>query len=240
MGVMRTLSAALLALLAACATDDTTTQTTQPSAEDYNHVASSIAATVSHDGGEVAAMREAVALAHDQDTAGFVHTPDGAFVGTLSDLTYRYDITCAATGTSNLVPCDPATTGAAVTATWTGTTGVDAIDLTLLHDVNWQLTRMVGPIAHIDGTGHVDYQTQGFGSIASYAYDVTYHVIVDDVRAIGGSMHLTITGTHAGPSRAPYTITADLTFSPDDTADLTLDGTHHYQLALATGQVSPK
>jgi hypothetical protein len=98
---------------------------------------------------------------------------------------------------------------------------------------------MAGPIAHIDGTGHVDYQTQTFGSITSYAYDATYHVIVNDIRILEGTIDATVTGTHAGPGSAPYTISASIAFASDDTASLTLDGTRHYQLALATGAVTP-
>jgi hypothetical protein len=228
----------LLALLSACASDDmASSETVQPSDEDYANVAASLSATVAHDGGEVAAMRQAVALAHDQDEAGFTRTPDGSFVGTMAGLTYRYDIACASE--TSLTACDPSARGATVAATWTGSTDQHAVTLDLAHDASWQLTRMAGPIAHIDGTGHVDYQTQTFGSITSYAYDATYHVIVNDVRILEGTIDATVTGTHAGPGSAPYTISASITFASDDTASLTLDGTRHYQLALATGAITP-
>jgi hypothetical protein len=155
----------------------------------------------------------------------------------MSGLTYRYDISCAAS--ASLAPCDPAANGATVAATWTGTTDQQAISLDVAHDATWQLTRMTGAVAHVDGTGHVDYQTRGFGSIATYAYDATYHVVVNDVRIIEGDLAIAITGSHAGPGATKYTIDAALTVAPDDTATLVLDATHHYQLALATGAVTP-
>lgn len=236
---MRLFRSCLIVVLAtSCAADDDTPTTTQPSAEDYDHVAASIAATVAHDGGEVAAMRQAVALAHDRDEAGFVRTSDGAYVGAMSGLSYRYDIACA--GGARVAPCNPSTRGANVLATWTGTSELAGSNLTLDHDANWQLSRMTGAIAHIDGVGHVDYQTQTFGALYSYSYDASYHVVVDDVRAIDGAIDFTITGTHAGKGDATYTMTGRVTFAPDDTGTLVLDSSHHYTLALATGAVTPQ
>lgn len=239
---MRLLRASLLVVLvSACADDqEDTSTTTQPSAEDYAHVAASIAATVAHDGGEIAAMRQAVALAHDRDEAGFVRTADGAYVGAMSGLSYRYDIACADAGGEGLAPCDRTSNHANVTATWTGTSQLADQNVTLDHDATWQLTRMTGAIAHIDGIGHVDYQTQTFGTLYSYGYDASYHVVVNDVRAIEGAIQFTITGTHAGKGNAQYTMTGEVTFLPDDTGTLVLDDSHHYALQLATGEVTPQ
>lgn len=227
-------------LASSCAADDKPTTTTQPSTEDYDLVAASLAATVAHDGGEIAAMRQAVALAHDRDQAGFVRTSDGAYVGAMSGLSYRYNIACADAGGEGLAPCDRSSNDASVTATWTGTSELAGSNLTLDHDANWRLSRMSASIAHVDGIGHVDYDTQTFGSLYSYSYDASYHVVVDDVRAIEGSIDFTITGQHAGKGTAAYTITGRVTFSPDDTGTLVLDDSHHYTLALATGEVTPQ
>jgi len=230
---MRSLSYGFLALLVACASDD---PVAPPTEEDYANVATSIGASMAHEGGEVSAMRQAVALARDDDQAGFTDHGDGTFVGSMSGLAYRFAITC---GDAAVAPCDPTAKSATVDAAWSGTLDLPTLGLDLQHDARWQLSRMVGPIAHVDGTGHLSYQTRTFGTAYDYSYDATYHVVVNDVRAIGGDIQLAITGEHTGVSARRYALTAEVTFEPDDTAQLTLDDTRRYQILLATGAVTP-
>jgi hypothetical protein len=233
---MRPFSYGFLALLTACAADPASTQ---PTDEDYANVATSIGATTAHDGGEIAAMRQAVALVRDADRTGFHQHSDGSFEGTMSGLTYHYEVACANAGGELVAPCDRTSNAASVDATWSGTLELPTLSLDLQHDARWELSRMSGSIAHVDGTGHLTYQTRDLGSLYPYAYDATYHVIVDDVRAIGGDIHFAITGEHTGAAARQYALTADVTFAPDDTALLVLDGTRHYQILLATGTVTP-
>jgi hypothetical protein len=233
---MRSFTYGFLALVTACAADPASTQ---PTDEDFANVATSIGATIAHDGGEVAAMRQAVALVHDDDQAGFTQRGDGSFDGAMSGLTYHYDVACADAGGEHVAPCDRTSPAATVDATWSGTLELPTLALDLQHDARWQLTRMSGPIAHVDGAGHLVYQTRDLGSSYHYSYDATYHVVVNDVRAIGGDIHFDITGQHTGATARSYALTADVTFAPDDTAVLVLDGTRHYQILLATGAVTP-
>jgi hypothetical protein len=228
---MRTFTYGFLALVTACAADP---MSAQPTDEDFATVAASIGATTAHDGGEIAAMRQAVALVRDDDQAGFTQRGDGSFDGTMSGLTYHYTLACG-----GAAPCDPATSAAAVDATWSGTLELPERTLDLQHDARWQLSRMSGSIAHVDGTGHLDYQTRDLGSSYHYSYDATYHVVVNDVRAIDGDIHFAIAGQHTGATARAYALTADVTFQPDDTALLVLDGTRQYHILLATGAVTP-
>ncbi|MEO7732732.1 MAG: hypothetical protein ABIY55_17310 [Kofleriaceae bacterium] len=230
---MRPFTYGFLALVIACAADPASSQ---PTDEDYASVAASIGSTTAHDGGEIAAMRQAVALVRDDDQAGFTQRGDGSFDGAMSGLAFHYRLACA--GAESVAPCDRTSSAATVDATWAGTLELPERSLDLQHDARWQLSRMTGAIAHVDGTGHLVYQTRDLGSAYQYSYDATYHVVVNDVRAIGGEIHFVITGQHAGAD-APYAVTADVTFAPDDTADLVLDGTHQYQILLATGAVTP-
>lgn len=232
---MRPFTYGFLALVTACAADPASTQ---PTDEDYANVATSIGSTTAHDGGEIAAMRQAVALVRDDDQAGFTQPRDGAFEGTISGLTYHYDVACA-DADAHAAPCDRTSTAATVDATWSGTLELPRLSLDLQHDARWQLSRMSGPIAHVDGTGHLTYQTRDLGSSYQYAYDATYHVVVNDVRAIGGDIQFAITGQHTGATARQYALTATVTFAPDDTALLVLDDTRQYQILLATGAVTP-
>ena len=233
---MRLLSYGFLAVLAACTSmdDEDPTTTTPPSAEDYANAATSIGSSLAHDGGEVAAMRQAAALARDDDAAGFTDHGDGTFAGVIAGLDYRFAIGCQGAG---VAPCGPDGKSANVDASWSGTLDLPTLSVDLQHDARWQLSRMAGSIAHVDGTGHMAYTTWAFGSTHSYSYDATYHVVVNDARAIDGDLQLAITGTHAGVGARRYAITAAVTFQPDDTALLVLDGTRRYQILLATGEV---
>jgi hypothetical protein len=230
---MRPLPYGILALVSACAAEPSR----QPTQEDYENVARSLGAATAHAGGEIAAMRQAIALVRDHDVLGFTRTGDGRFVGQMSGLDYQYAIACADAGGARNAPCGRAPSGATVDATWSGTTELPQISLDVVHDARWQLTRMAGPIAHVDGTGHLDYMTRSFGAFQRYAYDATYHVVVNDVRAIGGEIRFAITGDHTGAQDRSFEMTAEVAFAPDDTASLVLDGTRRYQIMLATGEV---
>jgi hypothetical protein len=108
---MRPFTYGFLALVTACAADPASTQ---PTDEDYANVAASIGATTAHDGGELAAMRQAVALVRDDDQAGFTQRGDGSFEGTMSGLTFHYDVACAGAGGEQVAPCDRTSSAAAV------------------------------------------------------------------------------------------------------------------------------
>ncbi|MBC7978691.1 MAG: hypothetical protein H7138_27205 [Myxococcales bacterium] len=56
---------------------------------------------------------------------------------------------------------------------------------------------------------------------------------------ISGDIHFEITGEHTGVRSRAYNMTATITFEPDDTARLVLDGTRRSQILLATGEVLP-
>jgi hypothetical protein len=232
---MRFLPYGILALVSACAAD---ASMMQPSDEDYANVAMSLGSTTAHEGGEVAAMRQAVALARDDDRAGFTRSDDGAFEGKMFGLDFRYGIACGDGGGERSAPCGRTSKGASVEAVWSGTLELPQLAVDIQHDARWELSRMAGSIAHVDGTGHLAYQTRSFGAFYRYDYDATYHVVVNDVRAIGGDIHFDITGEYTGPTNRTYEMTADVTFDPDDTALLVLDGTRRYQILLATGAVT--
>jgi hypothetical protein len=212
-----------------------------PTDEEYANTATSLGTAVAHEGTEVAAMRTAFALARGETPASLTSGGDGAFRGTSAGLDYRYDLACHTDAAA--APCSGTTDGAEVEATWTGGFDLPHLAVTISHDARWQLTGMVGSIAHIDGTGQLAYDTRDDASSYHYQYDATYHVIVNDQRAIGGTIALSIAAEHraadaAGGATRKLAITAQLTFAPDDTAELVLDGSRHYRIALATGAVT--
>jgi len=225
----------ILALASACAG----ATAGQPTEEDYADVAISIGSTTSHDGGEVGAMRTAAVLARGERPAGLADGADGAVHGALFGLDYRYAITCRDPAGELVRACDRATGGADVDAAWSGTLDTPRLTLAIAHDARWQLSGMVGAITHVAGTGQLSYDTRDGASAYHYAYDAAYQVVIDDQRAIGGAIQFAITAEHTGSSPRRFAIAADVTFEPDDTAMLVLDGARRYRIMLATGAVIP-
>ncbi|HET9623567.1 MAG TPA: hypothetical protein VFP84_19480 [Kofleriaceae bacterium] len=213
--------------LAACAEAPQRATDDDPSEEDYADVATSLGTTAAHEGDEVSAMRAAAALARGDVPRGLVRGSDGSYRGTTAGRAYAYTL-AAQTATS-----------ADVASTWSAGLDLPQLAMTIAHDATWQLTGITPSIAHVDGTGSLTYDTRDDASSFHYRYDATYHVVVDDTRAIGGEIGFEIHGERrAARATHRFAITAQLTFAPDDTAELVLDGTHHYRIALATGIVT--
>jgi hypothetical protein len=214
-------------MLAACADASPRAVDDDPSEDDYAAVATSLGTTAAHEGDEVSAMRAAAALARGDVPSGLVRAGDGTFRGAEAGRDYQYAL------------ADQTPTSADVTATWSSGLDLPQLAMSIAHDASWQLTGITPQLAHVDGTGHLTYDTSDDATTFHYGYDATYHVVVDDKRAIGGAIDFTIHGERTVTSASHrFTIAAQLTFAPDDTAELVLDGTHHYRIALATGIVT--
>jgi hypothetical protein len=216
-----------LVALAACADAPARATDDAPSEEDYADVATSLGTTAAHEGDEVSALRAAAALARGDVPSGLARMSDGTFHGSNEGRAYQYTL------------ADQTATTADITSTWSSDLDLPELAVSLSHDAAWQLTGITPSIAHVDGTGSLSYDTRDDGATYHYQYAARYHVVVDDTRAIGGAITFAIRGEHATASASHrFTITAQLTFAPDDTAELVLDGTHHYRIALATGIVT--
>lgn len=224
----------MVAVTTACA-DDTKDAATD---EDYADVATSLGTTAAHEGDEVSAMRAAAALARGAVPAGLAQVKAGVYRGSSAGMAYRYQLACH--GARGAV-CDPSSTSADVRTSWSGGLELPRLAMSIAHDATWSLTGITPQLAHVDGTGHLTYDTRDDASSYHYRYDATYHVVVDDQRAIGGDIDFAITGEHTandtGATRR-FAIDAQLMFFPDDTAELALDGAHHYRILMATGAVT--
>ncbi|HEY0193665.1 MAG TPA: hypothetical protein VGC42_21255 [Kofleriaceae bacterium] len=225
----------MAAMGTACA-DDTNAATD----EDYANGATSLSNTAAHQGDEVSAMRAAAALARGTVPDGLAPATDGGYLGSDAGLAYRYRLICH-DARSAAATCTPSSTSADVTTTWSGGLELPSLAMSIAHDATWKLSGITPSLAHVDGTGHLTYDTRDDATSYHYRYDATYHVIVDDQRAIGGDIKFAITGEHADhdASTRRFAIAAQLTFNPDDTAELSLDDLHHYRVVMATGAVTP-
>lgn len=218
---------ASLVVLSACAEAPQRATDDETSEDDYADVATSLGTTAAHEGDEVSAMRAAAALARGDVPTGLVRAGDGSFHGSEDGRAYQYTL------------AERTATSADVTSTWSSDLDLPELAVSLAHDAAWQLTGITPSIAHVDGSGSLSYDTRDDASTYHYQYAATYHVVVDDTRAIGGAIAFVIHGERTtGTAVHRFTIHAQLTFAPDDTAELVLDGTHHYRIALATGFVT--
>ena len=216
-----------LALFAACADAPSRSTDDNASEDDYADVAMSLGTAAAHEGDEVSALRAAAALARGDVPAGLAPGADGSFRGAQAGRAYQYTL------------ADRTATTADVISTWSSDLDLPELAVSLAHDAAWQLTGITPSVAHVDGTGSLQYDSRDDASTYHYAYAATYHVVVDDTRAIGGAITFAIHGERTSAEASHrFAITAQLTFAPDDTAELVLDGTHHYRIALATGVVT--
>jgi hypothetical protein len=125
-----------------------------------------------------------------------------------------------------------------VTAAWAGSFELPRLAVASAHDAHWQLAGLTNPAVRVTGTGHYAYDTRDDASAYHYGYDVDYDLMIDDQRAIDGELRFAIAAEHTGRAPRGFAMAAGVTFAPDDTAQLVLDGTRRYQIALATGGVT--
>ena len=220
---------ASLVMITACADAPPRATDDEPSEDDYADVATSLGTTAAHAGDEVSTMRAAAALARGDVPTGLVRGSDGTFQGSSDGRAYQYTLV------------DQTSTSAEVTSTWSSDLDLPQLAVSLAHNAAWQLSGITPSVAHVDGTGSLSYDTRDDASTYHYQYAATYHVVIDDTRAIGGTIAFAIHGERTqmrSQASHRFTINAQLTFEPDDTAELVLDGARHYRIALATGVVT--
>jgi hypothetical protein len=226
----------------------------EPSAEDYDDVALSVASTSAQDGGgEAANLADSLALAASGTAPGMQPSGSGVFTGTRGQLTYTYDVTCRDAGGTALPSC---TGGAAETADvhveWQGSIDLPRYKATVQRSADWRLGGLSGATVTLDGTGSFALQSE-FTALyrpvtrtLDLDYAATYQAVQIDRTArkpIGGSIAYEVTAhrTRSGSLRdvdATIEVDAVLSFSPAG-ATLTLDRQRTYQVDLQTGAVTP-
>ncbi|HEV7554387.1 MAG TPA: hypothetical protein VGO00_02965 [Kofleriaceae bacterium] len=257
---MRTLLFTLLAVTACSSNKGTTTGgdddtggpdagSGMPSAadiqQDYDDIASTIGTYLT--ASDFAAMNDTVNMAFGVMPAGFIMTTTPAYQlldGNRAGLTIEYKLYCRDAAANN-VPCNGAEFEAHVRPQYSGafsdaTTSMDGVQRTAA----WVVKNLTSTPA-ITGSG-----TDTFGShLTTGDYTLTVTDTVNKVMfattpagPIGGGIDymLTVDRTRAtvDPAERMYTVTAHVAFNGTDTAIITLDTTHNYNLTLSTGVVA--
>jgi hypothetical protein len=136
---------------------------------------------------------------------------------------------------------------------WSGSLDLPNVSASVDRTGDWTLSGIQSGTPTFAGEGTFSFDisvTSIFRPVtASYHldYDATYNNVKLDAthRPVGGSVHYAISAEHTvtgtrGSGSGSFDIDAVVTFASDGTATLSLDGSRHYQVNLATGVVTRK
>jgi hypothetical protein len=222
---------------------------TAASQQDIQQTAEVLGATASTQG-EPTAENVLVDLATGIVPNGIAIDGTGRFEGDHNGLMFVGKITCTDIGGEIPIPCGPATAIANVTGTWTAHLTLPRVTVAAMTTGTWTLSGLRTPSVTINGTSHLDLTSQ-FASASdenhknlALAVDATYQDVAVATGASmpsAGDIQLAITGqrTHTTPGlnkTSSFTIDATLTFQPDHTAMLVIDGDRDFVIDLETGE----
>jgi hypothetical protein len=241
-------SIAVASALAGCSSSSNA-----PTAADYDDVAQSTAALMAPQGGggEIGSISASASLAAGITPSNLTLGASGSFDGQSAGVSYSFTLACTDAHSAALPHCGPTTNDAHATVDWSGTLSLTGLTATVQRHGAWDLTGVSTGTATFDGSGSFSFDAQ-FMSVfrneqatASLSYDATYASITYDEAAhaiTGGKVHYTVSAsamsssTH-GSSSGSFAMDAVLTFGPNGTATLVLDGSHTYLIA-ASGLVT--
>ena len=225
--------AALLVVLASCATDSTESLDDT----DAKNVAMSIASTLRPiaGGGELGAMLAASALVRGELPADH-EIKDGTVFGQRGGFTYRYETACR--DDHNLaIACGPTTDNADVDATWSSVLANNAFVSVASREGAWIFNDITAERMRLDGDGHFEYASRVTATDEGHmmSYDASYRgvVLVRGERWPRGGLvryelHVDATDAHG------VTIRAETQFHASGRATIVLPD-HAFDLDLATG-----
>lgn len=224
----------------------------EPTAEEYDDIATIVGALVADEvGGETEAMEDvAVAVAGDEaGPLGF--TEEGVFEGERGSVSYRYTLSCRAENGSPVPACGGATAEADIEALVSGHAETLRRTVSFTRQARWTVLGVDAPVRTINGEGSFDLETEltALDRPAARTYrlavDATYagiQVRADDQAIQAGRIAYEIAAERTASNRfreveASFDVTATLVIDEPGSATLTLDGTRTYSLDLTTGVV---
>ncbi len=245
---MKRLACSFVTLFAACGTD----ARTEPTDEELDDIAMSVASTVRPQGGggELGAMIDVGVIARGGMPAGFAPDPTGLVTGQHLGLAYRYQLECRDAHNRVLPQCGSGTENADVSVTWAGLLDLPYLVMVIERDGAWILNDITPELLRLDGEGHMTYESRvadanGVTSTYHLDYDASHRAIMiapNDRWPRSGSVRYDIVATRTRTTDTTETrefvVTAELRFSASGLATISLDDTHAYELSLATGAVT--
>lgn len=204
-------------------------------------------------------FRQAVSLARGKLPIGFSREDDHRCRGKDGGIELDITIVCKDAGGNELAKCDDTTDSATVTISQTGSIDREHLMATIDRQGSFSITGLQSDIATFNGDSsfsldtklvsdfHDEEVTKTLVLDATSSYQAITFTTEDRHRDItGGSAsfevqaHRTVTGTPMGSHDVDksFDVQADITFNPDHTATLVLNGTQTFQIDLETGKIT--
>lgn len=232
---------------AACSDDD---HDDNPTAADYDQIATSMGALVSgQDHGEVTAMSDSVAFARGEGDPIFTVDAGGSFIGDRLGFSFSYKVSCKDAGGAT-VACGDDAAEAHITAAWDGTWDGDSLDVTSSLDADWTLRDLNASIVTLDGSSDasadIDFVTDTSARHWAVSYSADYDAVgfrASDKKPVSGAATFSIVVDRtvdgdSSESDLHADVAGSVTFDANGDAIMTLDGTHSYRLNVQTGAVA--
>jgi hypothetical protein len=238
---MKRLAYLLLALplIPACSSNDDNSGNTSDTDQDV--VARSVGQSASQQGGDTSAMANVTAIAQGTTPLGFSLSADGSFQGSDLGLSYDLSLTCKDASGNTQLACDASTDSADASVDWSGALTVGTLSSSIDRSGDWTVTGLTSDTVTFDGSGTLALDMSSSNASYHFDYDADYSAVLVDSSsetAIGGSISYSVTATKTvDGDDSSFSMTADVDFSADGSAMITLDGSTQYTLDVSTGAV---
>lgn len=241
----------LVLVMASCSSsDDSATE------EDYDDVAQALGGVVatSDHGGEAGSFYDATLISVGTPPLGLIVNASGGFEGKHADLTYAYRATCKDASGQTLPACGLTTDAATVNVTWSGDLSTPHLAASIDHQAELQLNEIQSGTVAVSGSGdfefdaHFESAWRNIERDYHLGYSVSYEGVLVrrlPMLIVGGRVHYTIdaermTSSDRKASEASFHMDGEIAFAADGSAQLTLDGEHHYRVDMASGAVTKR
>jgi hypothetical protein len=237
-----------------CSGSDRASSSTPATTDDYDDVAQAMASVVATTGGggEVGSLTDSADLSVGVMPLGVTLSATGAFAGNRVGLEYTYKLTCTDSNGSVLSACGPTTDKAQVAVDWSGELMVPNLSATVMRQGSWALAGLQTDTVSFSGSGTFSFDAafQSAFRPAMAALHLDYSASYEGItmqralhRLTAGAIHYAVkadrtASTNAKTSDASFDMKADLAFSADGSATLTLDGSHRYSVNTLSGQAA--
>ncbi|ACY16736.1 hypothetical protein [Haliangium ochraceum] len=221
----------------------------QPTAEDYDDVATGVGSLVAT--GELASIEDSVAAAQGIVPFGFSADAEGVVEGSRAGVSYEYELACEDASGASLSACDETTDTATIDVEWFGSLDLNIWQFEVSHTGQWSLSGLQSGTVVFSGEGTFDVSSrvQSLDGQRQRAFDLSYAGSYDirfdlDADAVSeGDVQYAINAQRraTGPDSevdAEFDISAEVSFDGSGSASLVLDGSVFYDIDLATGAVT--
>ena len=218
-----------------------------PTDEDYDDVARVMATQIGGPSGDLAAMEASVAMVSGEAVAG-IEIDAGEAHWVFGGLMAHFVLQCWDAGGTELPACDASTDAASVDAAFTGEVGWPGFMLAVGRTGDWNLAGLQSDQPRFDGAGGLELDVAYDGAQregrleldVATDYDLTWDRPTKRVAQGELGMQIHALRYHDGPHAevdAELDIEARVELDGDGHALITLDGSHHYDLEVASGAI---